>query len=150
MAWDITRRAFGYSGRMSEASVLVNFRLDRDQPMRVKWRANDGHPGDGYKPQITAIRLSDGDVLHMDASAIMEQCAQDTSTDDPNDYIIMFNGMVGFAADHADRARIDRIVEDSIDYDLEFIAEDGRHAMAGVDFTILDKPRGLARNLSKR
>jgi hypothetical protein len=134
---------------MSEPSVLVNFRLDRDKPMRVKWRANDGHPGDGYKPQVRSIRLSDGEVLHMDASAIMEQCAPDPS-DDPNDYAVTFNGMVGFAADHADRARIDRITEDAIDYEVEFVTEDGRVAVEGVDFTILDRPRGMARNLSKR
>ena len=48
---------------MSEPNVLVNFRLDRDRPMRVKWLATDGVPGDGYKAQVTVIRLDDGATL---------------------------------------------------------------------------------------
>ena len=62
---------------MSEPNVLVNFRLDRDKPARVKWLATDGVPGDGYKAQVTAIRLADGSALAMDSSAIMEQTAPD-------------------------------------------------------------------------
>ena len=48
---------------MSEPNVLVNFRLDKDQPLRLRWLATDGVPGDGYKAQITAIKLSGGAKL---------------------------------------------------------------------------------------
>ena len=45
---------------MSEPNVLVNFRLDKDAPLRFNWLATDGVPGDGYKAQITAIKLTGG------------------------------------------------------------------------------------------
>jgi hypothetical protein len=31
---------------MNEPNALVNFRLDRDRPMRIKWTATDGVPGE--------------------------------------------------------------------------------------------------------
>jgi hypothetical protein len=58
--------------------------------------------------------------------------------------------MVGFAADHPDRATIDTIVEQDVDYDLEFIHEDsGRIAVEGADFRIVERPRGRARKVTK-
>src|SRR5687767_2769822 len=104
---------------MSEPNVLVNFRLDRDRPLRVKWLATDGSPGDGYKAQITAIRMRDGSELHMDASAIVEQ----TINEGGGSYLVTFTGMVGFAANHPDRALVDKITEnEEIEYDLVFLA----------------------------
>jgi len=50
---------------MSEPNALVNFRLDRDRPMRIKWLATDGVPGDGYKAQVTTIRFDDGTTLEV-------------------------------------------------------------------------------------
>lgn len=134
---------------MSEPNVLVNFRLDRDKPVRVKWLATDGVPGDGYKPQITAIRLDDGTTLNMDSSAILEQAAPDPAGG-IGGYMVTFNGMVGFAADHPDRSRIDRIGDAEIDYDLAFVTEDGRHAVEDQDYKIVDRPRGAVHNLSKK
>ncbi len=140
---------------MSEPNVLVNFRLDRDKPLRVKWLATDGVPGDGYKAQITAIRLvvsnqlPGGDRLEMDASAILEQTGADPGGG-IGAYLVTFNGMVGFAADHPDRARIDRILDEEIEYDFEFVTEDGRVAVEEEDFKILDRPRGMAHKISRR
>ena len=45
---------------MSEPNVLVNFRLDKEKPLRLRWLATDGVPGDGYKAQVTAVVLPDG------------------------------------------------------------------------------------------
>src|ERR1044072_6882458 len=101
---------------MSESNALVNFRLDRDRPMRIKCMATDGVPGDGYKGQVTTIRLPDGSTLEMDSSAILEHAAPDPSGG-IGAYLVTFNGMVGFAADHPDRARIDKLDEDEIGYD---------------------------------
>jgi hypothetical protein len=133
---------------MSEPNVLVNFRLDRDKPARVKWLATDGVPGDGYKAQVTAIRLSDGSVLEMDSSAIMEQTAPDPAGG-LGGYLVTFNGMVGFAANHPDRGRIDRISDGEIDYDLTFVSDDGRVAVEDEDYKIVDRPRGAVHNLSR-
>src|SRR5262249_45393487 len=84
---------------MSEPNALVNFRLDRDRPMRIKWLATDGVPGDGYKAQVTTIRFDDGATLEMDSSAILEQAAPDPAGG-IGAYLVTFNGMVGFAGDH--------------------------------------------------
>src|SRR5438552_14950438 len=100
---------------MSEPNVLVNFRLDRDKPLRVKWLATDGVPGDGYKAQVTAIKLPDGATIQLDASSILEQTAPDPAGG-IGAYLVAFNGMVGFAADHPARPRLDRLTDEEIDY----------------------------------
>jgi hypothetical protein len=131
---------------MSEPNVLVNFRLDKDQPLRLRWLATDGVPGDGYKAQITAVKLSVG-RLTMDRSAIMEHTAPDPGGG-LGAYTLTFNGMVGFAADHPDRAAIDQLGEEEIDYELEFVHDDsGRVASEGADFTVIERPRAWARKL---
>jgi len=134
---------------MSEPNVLVNFRLDRDRPMRLKWLATDGVPGDGYKAQVTTIRLADGSTLQMDSSAIVEQTAPDPAGG-IGGYLVTFNGMVGFAADHPDRARIDAVTDGEIQYDLEFITEDGKVAVENEDYRILERPPGSIHKLSRR
>jgi hypothetical protein len=135
---------------MSEPNVLVNFRLDRDRPMRIKWLATDGVPGDGYKAQVTAIKLDDGATLEMDSSAILEQTAPDPSGG-IGAYLVTFNGMVGFAADHRDRPRIDKLEDEEIGYDMVFLREDdGRLAVEGEDYEIRDRPRGMAHKLTRR
>jgi len=135
---------------MSEPNVLVNFRLDRDKPVRLRWTATDGTPGDGYKAQVTGIRLGDGGRLAMDSSAILEQTMPDPKGE-PGDYLVTFNGMVGYAADHFDRPRIDELLDESIDYDLEFVHDDnGRIAIENEDYTISEKPRGMAHKLTRR
>ena len=132
---------------MSEPAVLVNFRLDRDRPLRVKWLATDGSPGDGYKAQITAVRLRDGAELHMDTSAIVEQ----TINEGNGGYLVTFTGMVGFAADHPDRALVDKIGEnEEIEYDLVFLAEDGHAALEEQDYKVLDRPNAHAHKLSRK
>ena len=135
---------------MSAPNVLVNFRLDKDRALRLKWLAADGAPGDGYKAQITAIKLMDGARLKMDRSAIMEQ-----TTTDPDGgvggYLMTFNGMVGFAADHPDRAVVDALVDQEIDYELEIVHdESGRVAVENTDFRIVERPRGLAKKLPNK
>jgi hypothetical protein len=135
---------------MSEPNVLVNFRLDRDHPIRVKWHATDGVPGDGYKAQVTVIRFDDGAHLQMDSSAILEQTAPDP-TGGIGGYLVTFNGMVGFAADHPDRGRIEKVEDEEIGYDLAFIHEDtGRIAVEGEDYEFKDRPRGMAHKITKR
>lgn len=134
---------------MSEPNALVNFRLDRDRPMRVKWHATDGVPGDGYKAQVTVIKLADGAVLEMDSSAILEQTAPDPAGG-IGAYLVTFNGMVGFAADHKDRARIDKLEDEEIAYDMVFLKEDGSVAVEGEDYEIREAPRGMAHKLSRR
>jgi hypothetical protein len=135
---------------MSEPNALVNFRLDRDRPMRVRWLATDGVPGDGYKAQVTVIRLDDGATLEMDSSAILEQTAPDPGGG-IGAYLVTFNGMVGFASDHPDRARVDQLEDEEIGYDMVFIRErDGQHAVEGEDYEIRDRPRAMAHKLSRR
>ncbi|HEU0029154.1 MAG TPA: hypothetical protein VFQ53_00885 [Kofleriaceae bacterium] len=133
---------------MSEPNVLVNFRLDRDRPMRVKWLATDGVPGDGYKAQVTAIRLADGAELQMDPTAILEHTAADPAGG-IGGYFVTFNGMVGFAADHPDRARIDRVTDEEIDYDLQFLTDDGRVAVENEHYRVVERPRGMAHKLTR-
>jgi hypothetical protein len=132
---------------MSEPNVLVNFRLDKDQPFRLRWLATDGLPGDGYKAQVTAVKLSVGRLV-MDGSAIIEHTVADPEAGD-GAYIMTFNGMVGFAADHPDRGLIDKLAEEQIDYELAFIHDDsGRVAVEGTDFTVVERPRAWARKLA--
>ena len=131
-------------------NVLVNFRLDRDQPLRLRWLATDGVPGNGYKAQVTAIKLLGGATLAMDRSAIVEQTAPDHDGG-LGAYMMTFNGMVGFADDHPDRAVIDKLQQEDIEYELEFIHDDsGRVAVEGTDFKIIERPRGFARKLSPK
>ena len=135
---------------MSEPNALVNFRLDRDRPMRIKWHATDGVPGDGYKAQVTVITLGDGAILEMDSSAILEQTAPDPSGG-IGAYMVTFNGMVGYASDHRDRARIDKLEDEEIAYEMIFLQEDdGRIAVEGEDYEIRERPRGMAHKLTRR
>jgi len=135
---------------MSEPNALVNFRLDRDRPMRIKWLATDGVPGDGYKAQVTTIKLDDGAVLEMDSLAILEQTAPDPAGG-IGAYLVTFNGMVGFASDHPDRQRIDQLEDEEIGYEMVFIREhDGELAVEGEDYEIRDRPRGMAHKLTHR
>lgn len=133
---------------MSEPNVLVSFRLDRETPLRVKWNATDGVPGDGYKPQVTAILLPDGTRLAMHGSSIMEQTQPDPGRS--HAYLMTFTGMVGYPSDHADRSHVDALAETEVDYELEFVADDGRVAVAGEDYEITERPRAMARNMAKR
>lgn len=134
---------------MSEPNALVNFRLDRDRPMRIKWLATDGVPGDGYKAQVTAIKLDDGATLQMDSTAILEQTAPDAAGG-IGAYLVTFNGMVGYASDHPDRARIDKLDSEEISFDIIFLREDDeRVAVLGEDYEIREHPRAVAHKLSK-
>lgn len=136
---------------MSEPNVLINFRLDRDTPIRVKWLATDGVPGDGYKAQVTTIKLDDGAQLAMDSSAILEQTAPDPAGG-IGAYMVTFNGMVGYAIDHPDRARIEKLTDESIAYVLTFIRddEDGRVAVEGEDYEIREQPRAMVHKITRR
>jgi hypothetical protein len=135
---------------MAESNVLVNFRLDRETPLRFKWLATDGVPGDGYKAQITAIRLNDGSRLEMDSSAILEHTAPDAAGG-LGAYLLTFNGMVGYASDHPDRKRVDAVLDEEIDYELAFIHEEkGSTAVENEDYKILERPRGMVHKLSNR
>lgn len=131
------------------SNVLVNFRLNPDRPVRVKWSATDGVPGDGYKAQITAIKL--GTItLQMDSSAILEQTAPDPAGG-IGGYMVTFNGMVGFAADHPDRSHVDWLTDAEIEYDLEFVHDDsGRVAVEDEDYKILERPSAMAHKISGR
>src|ERR1700742_3649169 len=135
---------------MSEPNALVNFRLDRDRPMRIKWLATDGVPGDGYKAQVTGIKLDDGAVLQMDSSSILEAAVPDPAGG-IGAYLLTFNGMVGYAADHPDRARIEQLADEEIAYELIFFREhDGKIAVEGEDYEVRDHPRAMAHKLSRR
>lgn len=132
---------------MSEPNLLVNFRLDQDQPLRLRWLATDGVPGDGYKAQVTAVKLSVG-RLPMDRTAIMERTVADPDGG-LGAYLLTFNGMVGFAADHPDRALLEKLGEEEIDYELVFVHdESGRVAVEGTDYTVVERPRAWARKLA--
>jgi len=134
---------------MNEPNVLVNFRLDRDRPMRIKWLATDGVPGDGYKAQVMAFTLDDGATLHMDATAVLEQTAPDAAGG-IGAYLVTFNGMVGYAADHPDRSRIDLVDDGEIDYDLAFVKEDGSVAVEDQDYRIIERPRGAVHKMTRK
>jgi hypothetical protein len=134
---------------MSEPHVLVNFRLDRDRPARVRWLATDGVPGDGYKAQITAILLADGTRLEMHGSSIVEQTAPDPAGG-IGGYLLTFNGMVGYASDHAHRQRVEKMLDEEVDYELEFVHEDGRVAVLDQDYKVIERPRAMARKMSHR
>jgi len=131
------------------SNVLVSFRLDADRPVRLKWQATDGVPGDGYKAQITAIRLG-GTTLAMDRSAILEQTGADPAGG-LGGYLVTFSGVVGFAADHPDRPHVEALTDAEIEYDLEFVHEEtGRVAVDGEDYRIVERPPGMAHRISGR
>ncbi len=131
------------------SNVLVNFRLNPDQPVRLKWMATDGVPGDGYKAQITAVKLG-STQLQMDSSAILEQTAPDPAGG-IGAYLLTFNGMVGYAEDHPDRAHVDKLTDAEITYDLEFVHDDdGRVAVEDQDYRILERPAAMAHKISAR
>ena len=125
------------------SNVMVSFRLDRETPLRVRWFATDGVPGDGYKPQVTAIVLPDGTRLAMHGSSILEQTQQDGDT-----FTMTFTGMVGYAPEHADRAHIDALTEAEVDYEVDFVHEDGKSAVPDQDYRIVEQPRALAKKLA--
>jgi hypothetical protein len=134
---------------MSEPNVLVNFRLDKESPLRFRWLATDGVPGDGYKAQITAIKLAGGGVLEMDGSSIVEQTAPDAAGG-LGAYLLTFSGMVGYASDHPHRKQIDKLADQQVEYDLVFVHDDSeRVAIENEDYKIIDRPRGWLRKLSK-
>ena len=122
---------------------MVSFRLDRETPLRVRWMATDGAPGNGYKPQVTAIVLPDGTRLAMHGSSILEQTQPDGET-----YAITFTGMVGYAADHADRVHVDLLTDAEVDYEIDFVHDDGKSAVPDQDYRILERPRALAKKLA--
>jgi hypothetical protein len=131
------------------SNVLVNFRLDESRPVRVKWFATDGVPGDGYKAQITAVLLGE-QRLAMDSSAILEQTAPDPAGG-IGGYVVVFNGMVGFADDHPDRPHVEKLTDAEITYELSFIHEDdGRVAVEDEDYKIVDRPNAMAHKISGR
>jgi hypothetical protein len=131
-------------------NVLVSFRLGADQPLRLRWLASDGTPGDGYKAQVTAVKLMDGSKLAMHNSAIIEQTAPDHGGGQ-GAYIMTFNGMVGFAQDHPDRKIVDALVDQEIEYDLDFIQDEtGKVAVENTDYRIVERPRGNAHKLTKK
>ncbi len=131
------------------SNVLVNFRLNPDRPIRVKWLATDGVPGDGYKAQITAVKLL-GKTLQMDNSAILEQTAPDAAGG-IGGYLVSFNGMVGFADDHPDRKHVEALTDSEIEYTLTFVHDDdGRVAVENEDYRILERPAAMAHKISGR
>jgi hypothetical protein len=131
------------------SNVLVNFRLNPDRPVRLKWLATDGVPGDGYKAQITGVKLGDK-LIEMDGSAILEQSAPDPAGG-IGGYLITFNGMVGFSVDHPDRKLVETLEDAEIEYELAFIHEESeRVAVEGEDYKILERPSAMAHKISGR
>ena len=120
---------------------MVSFRLARETPLRVKWSATDGAPGEGYKAQVTAIILPDGTRLAMHGSSILEQ-----TQEDGDGFLVTFTGVVGYAEDHADYAPVSALTETEVDYELEFVHEDGHNAPAD-QFEIVDRPRAIAKKI---
>ena len=119
--------------------------LGRENPMRVRWRATDGAPGDGYKAQVTALVLPDGTRLAMHGSSILEQA----QPGDDGEFAITFTGMLGYAPEHADYAHVAKLSEADVDYELEFVHDDG-HSAASDAYDVLDCPRATATNLAHR
>ncbi len=118
--------------------------LGRENPMRVRWRATDGAPGDGYKAQVTALVLPDGTRLAMHGSSVMEQ-AQPV---DEGEFAVTFTGMIGYATDHADYAHVEKLTDADVDYEIEFVHEDG-HTAADDVFDVVERPRAVATNLAR-
>ena len=121
--------------------------LGRENPMRVRWRATDGAPGDGYKAQVTALILPDGTRLAMHGSSILEQAQP--APDDDGEFAITFTGMLGYAPEHADYAHVAKLSEADVDYEFEFVHDDG-HTAADDAFDVVERPRATATNLAHR
>jgi hypothetical protein len=131
------------------SNVLVNFRLNPDRPLRLKWLATDGVPGDGYKAQITAVKIQKK-TIEMDSSAILEQSAPDPGGG-VGGYMVTFNGMVGFAEDHPHRKFVETLEDVEIEYDLTFVHEESeRVAVEDEDYKILERPNAMAHRISGR
>lgn len=131
------------------SNVLVNFRLNPDRPVRLKWLATDGVPGDGYKAQVTAVTL-DKTKIEMDSTAILEQSAPDPAGG-IGGYLVTFNGMVGFSEDHPHRKLVEKLEDAEITYDLAFVKEDSdRIAVEDEDYKILERPAAMAHKISGR
>lgn len=131
------------------SNVLVNFRLNPDRPVRLKWLATDGVPGDGYKAQITSVKVQEKTIA-MDSSAILEQSAPDPAGG-IGGYLVTFNGMVGFAEDHPHRKLVEGLEDAEIEYDLAFIHEESeRVAVEDEDYKIIERPSGMAHRISGR
>lgn len=131
------------------SNVLVNFRLNPDRPLRLKWLATDGVPGDGYKAQITAVWIG-ATKLELDTSAILEQTAPDPAGG-LGGYLMTFNGMVGYAEDHPDRKHVEALDDAEIKYDLTFVHEDTeRLAIEDEDYKVLERPPAMAHKISGR
>jgi hypothetical protein len=59
--------------------------------------------------------------------------------------------MVGYASDHPDRVRIEKLDSEEIAFDIIFLREDdGRIAVQGEDYEIREHPRAMAHKLSSR
>jgi hypothetical protein len=131
------------------SNVLVNFRLNPDRPVRLKWLATDGVPGDGYKAQITAVKVKQK-TIEMDSSAILEQSAPDPAGG-VGGYMVTFNGMVGFGDDHPHRKFVETLEDAEIEYDLTFVHEESeRVAVEDQDYKILERPSAMAHRISGR
>jgi hypothetical protein len=126
---------------MSE-QVMLRVVLGREQPMRLRWLGTDGAPGDGYKAQVIAVVLPDGTRLGMHGSSVLEQ-----TTLHGDEYHVTFTGMIGYAADHADYAHVEKLASADVDYEIDFVHEDGHSAPAGT-FEVVEQPRALAQNLA--
>ncbi|MFN0252517.1 MAG: hypothetical protein ACKV2T_36910 [Kofleriaceae bacterium] len=131
------------------SNVLVNFRLNPDRPLRLKWLATDGVPGDGYKAQIIAVKVKQK-TIEMDKTAILEQSAADP-TGGVGAYMVTFNGMVGFGEDHPHRKFVESLEDVEIDYELTFVHEESeRVAVEDEDYKIIERPAGMAHRISGR
>lgn len=130
------------------AKLMIAFQLKADTPVRIRWRATDGAPGDGYKSQITAIILPDGKRITIGANEIVEACIPDPASAD-RDYNVSFAGVVTYGEDHPDYAVVSLIGEDRVEYDLEFVRRDGTRAVEGEDFAVRERPPALAARLAR-
>ena len=131
------------------SNVLVNFRLNPDRPVRLKWIATDGVPGDGYKAQVTSVTVG-AKKIPMEPSAILEQTAPDPAGG-IGGYLVTFNGMVGFAEDHEDRKLVEGLEDAEISYELAFVHEESeRIAVLDEDYRILELPPAMAHKISGR
>ncbi|MBA3503577.1 MAG: hypothetical protein M4D80_27655 [Myxococcota bacterium] len=128
---------------MSE-QVMLRVVLGRENPMRVRWRATDGAPGDGYKAQVTALVLPDGTRIAMHGSSVLEQAQP---VDDDGEFAVTFTGMIGYAPEHADYEAVEKLSDTDVDYEIEFVHEDGHTAGADA-FDVVERPRATATNLA--
>jgi hypothetical protein len=128
--------------------VMIAFQLKADTPVRIRWRAQDGAPGDGYKSQITAIILPDGKRITIGANDIVEACIPDPASAD-RDYNLSFAGVVNYGDDHPDFDVVETITEDRVSYDLEFVRRDGSRAVEEQDFELLARPPALAARMTR-